>query len=1141
MSKKTKQTPAEVASKIAQFLAKQEETLSRYPVGPMANSARANMKKGYAALEALKGQNEQMRVGQEAAPAPQQAMKYGGTPTPPALASTISSETNLTPGQIDMMNYLKLEHGYSDAVALAAISPTSKESGGDSMAVENSYANTSAADIRGVNSRFKKALAGKTDAEVDALKKDPEAFFNLVYKDATGNDADGDGYKYRGRGLIQLTGKANYAAASQELFGNDDLVENPDLLLDPAIAGQVAGWFTATRGKGVGGYLDFDVSEENPSPEQLQQVMNGSYATIATGGTLSKEKAQDAEYMSNNYGQYSNSMPKMQTFTSDTIPLVEASNAYQDTFNLPNPPDAPAAEPTATEPEPVQSNIPPELNDDILLEKVLEDPKMQKFMERNNLTTNALQTAIAGDFVDIPNRAAFDTNIRRVARDYIGAREESISGPGPSTDKDTTGDSIGWSESTGISRERYKELRAKAAAENPGEALAYFPGPNGTEGTFSSNASTPLGTAEVEAEVPRDANGRPIFGGMQAKINYDNFNAGGEDFQRRGIEMSNAINESRNQFARNYLLPATGIMLGGASLPYLASGASLLAAGEYGTALGTIGTQFMRGLSMNPSAATSVPGVIGGGMSALGMSNAIKKGTGDYGFEGGQANAIEVANDPNMSNIDKAAYFAEIGIGISPMVFNSPTAIKNIFRGRPSDFPGSYGSYLNARRGLINTADDTKAAVSATEDAYQAARVPRVKAQGTSHKAGKADAKATKLEQKAATAQEKAANATPSKQGKANAEAEKALQKASNARAKAADLKAADDAALKSQQAAGARRNNAVGRSQVADEELAAFNQRYNAARTPYGLTPSQRLPSQVAGALALGDMMPSYEIDNNVEPAKVDPRSVQVGFGQPGTSVGTMPGTGSQEEVAAGTRAGRVVNNDTSNPIGDNFSDTAGSETAPGTRTVADPNVSMTPDSYNLNMGKGNMLMGIPAAAALGSAAIQGRALNQLQGPTAPITTDIPAFNYESTIAQQMQDVRDNTRAMGQVDGLSAPQSAAMRQGLLGERFRQEQRLRSADNEARQNARRSYDLMSSQIRQTNNSLRNQYIDDARTFRNDMTQARADIKQAPLDVASNFAQDYLKNIYFPQQSLAIEQVGRLGQYGMSQGIEDEQD
>ena len=1138
MSKKTKQTPAEVASKIAQFLAKQEETLSRYPVGPMANSARANMKKGYAALEALKGQNEQMRVGQQPAPAPQQAMKFGGAPVPPAVSANISSETSLTAGQIDMMNYLKVEHNYSDAVALAAISPTSKESGGDSMAVENSYANTSAAKIRGINGRFKKALAGKTDAEIDVLKKDPEAFFNLVYKDATGNGADGDGYKYRGRGLVQLTGKANYAAASKELFGDDRLVKNPDKLLDPAIAGQVAGWFTATRGKGVEGYLDFDVSEENPSPEQLQQVMNGSYATIATGGTLSVANAQNAEYMSKNYGQYSNSMPKMQTFTADTLPKVQGSNAFQDTFNLPNPPEALAVEAANAVPQQPQANIPPELNDNILLEKALGDPKVQKFMERNNVSTSALQTAIGGDYVDIPNRAAFDANLRRVARDYTGAREEAISGPGPSKVKDQTGDSIGWSESTGISRERYKELRAEGEAKYPDAALAYIPGPNGTEGTFSSNAATPLGTASVEAEVPRDANGRPIFGGMQAKINYDNFNAGGQDFQRRGIDLSNAINESRNQFARNYLMPTAGVMLGGAALPYLASGAGMLStlgAGEFGTALSTVGSQFMGGLGMSSGSTATLPGWIGGGMSALGTSSALSKATGDYGLEGGQANAFEVANDPNMSNVDKAAYFAEIGIGLSPAVFNSPTAIKNIFRGKPSDFPGSYGSYLNARRGLINTADDSKAAVSATEEAYQAARLPRVKSQGTSHKAGKADAKATKLEQKAATAQERAANAAPSKQAKANADAEKALQKASNARSKAAELRAADDAALKSQQAAGARRNNAVGRSQLADDELAAFNQQYNAARTPYGLTPAQRLPSQVAGALALGDMMPSYNKTQDVDPATVDPRSVQVQLADPQAPVQVSPEVNTGVAPGGGGSQGEKAD-----PIGGNFEDGQGSETTPGTSTTADSDIPMTADSYNLNMGKGNLLMGIPAAAALGSAAIQRRALNKLEGPTAPMTTDIPAFNYESTIAQQMQDVRDNTRAMGQVDGLSAPQSAAMRQGLLGQRFKQEQRLRSADNQARQNAQRSYDMMATQVRQSNNALRNQYLNDARTFRNDMTQARADIQQAPLDVASNFAQDYLKNIYYPQQSLAIEQVGRLGQYGMPQSIEDEQ-
>ena len=56
-----------------------------------------------------------------------------------------------------------------------------------------------------------------------------------------GNDAPGDGYKYRGRGWIQLTGKANYKVASAEL--NQDYVNNPDLLMQYPGAALIAGWY----------------------------------------------------------------------------------------------------------------------------------------------------------------------------------------------------------------------------------------------------------------------------------------------------------------------------------------------------------------------------------------------------------------------------------------------------------------------------------------------------------------------------------------------------------------------------------------------------------------------------------------------------------------------------------------------------------------------------------------------------------------------------------------------------------------------------------------------------------------------------------------------------------------------------------
>jgi putative chitinase len=76
----------------------------------------------------------------------------------------------------------------------------------------------------------------------------PERLANLVYASRMGNGAyeSGDGWRYHGRGPIQLTGADAYRRAGIAL--NLPLIEQPDQVLQPQVGAQVAAWFFTDRG-----------------------------------------------------------------------------------------------------------------------------------------------------------------------------------------------------------------------------------------------------------------------------------------------------------------------------------------------------------------------------------------------------------------------------------------------------------------------------------------------------------------------------------------------------------------------------------------------------------------------------------------------------------------------------------------------------------------------------------------------------------------------------------------------------------------------------------------------------------------------------------------------------------------------------
>lgn len=125
-----------------------------------------------------------------------------------------------------------------------------RETGGFTVATENmNY--KSAARIKQI---YGKTIR-KAGVSAESLVNNPERLANVVMDDrinnkGLGNKFDGDGYKFRGRGLFQITGRDAYAKVGAGI--GVDLVNNPDLMNDPTVMAKAAMWY-ATNYKPAGG------------------------------------------------------------------------------------------------------------------------------------------------------------------------------------------------------------------------------------------------------------------------------------------------------------------------------------------------------------------------------------------------------------------------------------------------------------------------------------------------------------------------------------------------------------------------------------------------------------------------------------------------------------------------------------------------------------------------------------------------------------------------------------------------------------------------------------------------------------------------------------------------------------------------
>ena len=172
------------------------------------------------------------------------------------LATDLAVTNNQFTDRTQALETIQDTYSYADATTSQAFAATIAAESSTSLIERTNYSRSGAVAnlggnnttrIAAINALFDRANSG---SRLDAAQQ--EELFNIAYGGRMGN-ANNEGYKYRGRGLIQITGKAEYLRIGKKLGIGDTLVKNPDLLLsNPSIMLAATKAYLDNKGFGTG-------------------------------------------------------------------------------------------------------------------------------------------------------------------------------------------------------------------------------------------------------------------------------------------------------------------------------------------------------------------------------------------------------------------------------------------------------------------------------------------------------------------------------------------------------------------------------------------------------------------------------------------------------------------------------------------------------------------------------------------------------------------------------------------------------------------------------------------------------------------------------------------------------------------------